>query len=116
MSESSTNKVEKEKVVKILVKDEHDRCLKIPYKKAAWMMDIFRASANESQFSIKGITTLVAKSGVIKESKQYIPVALDMPVIVDRLGDALLGHKDADLTDVTGSGVNNRIKQQLNLR
>ena len=99
--------------MKILVKDENDQIITI--KKFAFLMNTFKAAADDSQHEAKGVTTLIAEKGFFGGEDKYIPVAFDMPATSDRLGQASIAHKDADLTDVTGRAVNTRIRQQLNI-
>jgi len=102
----------------ILVQDEKDQVIKISSKNFGFLMDTFQAAADDSQHEVKDVTTLITnitKKGFFAGERKYIPVALDFEAIANRLGEASVAHKDADLTDVTGSAVNTRIRQQLNI-
>jgi hypothetical protein len=99
----------------ILVQDENDQVIKISSKKLGFLMDTFQAAADDSQHEVKDVTTLITKKGFLAGERKYIPVALGFEAYIVRLGEASVAHKDADLTDVTGSAVNIRIRQQLNI-
>jgi hypothetical protein len=101
--------------MEVLVKDDADQVIKISTKKLGFLLDIFQAAADDSQYAIKDVITLITENGIFAGERKYIPVALGFDATANRLGDASAAHKDADLTDVTGNAVNTRIKQQLNI-
>ena len=101
--------------MKILVKDENDRVLKISGKKVFWLGNTFKTAAGDSAHRIEDVCTLITTEGFFRKTKIYIPVALDITSLTIRMTEASNGGKNADMTDVSGSAVNTRIRQQLNI-